>query len=93
MAYDGFCSRRTGKVMGSLPLGFVLPNKMSATALPSSLPRNHAWRTVDARFIQGISTGVPEKLAMIVRGLDFSTASASSFCRYGNLSNYRQSQN
>ena len=58
----GICPVAFGKVTGSLPLGVVLPNKISASALPPIVPGCQAYNTASDRFSSSlIINGRPAK--------------------------------
>src|SRR5664279_1311133 len=64
----------SGKVMGSLALGFTSPNKMLATASAPLLPAYQTSSTPLTLSIQGMVTAVPVSSTTMVRGLAAATA-------------------
>lgn len=60
-------STRFGKLNGSLPEGFMRPNITSASALPHSFPRYHAWIMERTSEDHGIDTADPYRACQIHR--------------------------
>ena len=73
----------SGKVLGSLPLGFTEPKRILPTASAPALPPNQASRIAAGASTQGIVTGLPVSSTTMVWGLAFATAAISSSCWCG----------
>src|SRR4051812_26695876 len=79
----GTSARLAGKVTGSLPDGSASPNRIAASALPTSWPEYQPSRTPATWFNHGIVTADPVCNTTIVFGLAAATEEISWFCRPG----------
>src|SRR5919205_1675850 len=74
----GTSAAARGNVTGSRADGLKSPNRMPATALPSSSPGYHASTIAGTRDTHGMSTGPPVLSTTTVRGLAAATAEMSA---------------
>src|SRR5579863_3408658 len=81
--------RLAGKVTGRCPPGSVWPNRTLASDVPLVWPGYQASRTPATWDSQGIATGAPALITTTVCGFTAATASISSSCADGRLSDGR----
>src|SRR6266699_2110805 len=81
--------RLAGKVTGRCPPGSVWPNRTLASDVPLLWPGYQASSTAAAWGSHGIATGAPASITTIVFGFAAATASMSSSCADGRLSDGR----
>ena len=65
----GICPVAFGKVTGNLPLGVVLPNKISASALPPIVPGCQAYNTASDRFSSSLIINGRPAMITVMSGL------------------------
>ncbi len=73
---------RYRKSLGRRPDGFTFPKRISARAVPPSIPLNQLHTRVCTLEIQGISTGEPENITIIMSGTTSKSSSISLSCAY-----------
>src|SRR5579863_5278063 len=81
--------RLAGKVTGRCPPGSVCPNRTLASDVPLVWPGYQASSTAATWDTQGIATGAPALITTTVCGFAAATASISSSCADGRLSEGR----